>query len=104
MNGDVIVNYEDYNSNTIKDIVIGLFRSTNFKISDVKGENKIILSMYDTISDNTEVSGEIDLEKLNVLMKALNNIKRQKEYESERNETKEWLLIEIWKYKIMSIR
>ena len=89
MNGDVIVNYEDYNSNTIKDIVIGLFRSTNFKISDVKGENKIILSMYDTISDNTEVSGEIDLEKLNVLMKALNNIKRQKEYESERNETKE---------------
>ena len=97
MNGDVIVNYEDYNSNTIKDIVIGLFRSTNFKISDVKGENKIILSMYDTISDNTEVSGEIDLEKLNVLMKALNNIKKQKEYESERNETKEWLLIEIWK-------
>ena len=89
MNRDVIVNYEDYNSNTIKDIVIGLFRSTNFKISDVKGENKIILSMYDTISDNTEVSGEIDLEKLNVLMKALNNIKRQKEYESERNETKE---------------
>ena len=89
MNGDVIVNYQDYNSNTIKDIVIGLFRSTNFKISDVKGENKIILSMYDTISDNTEVSGEIDLEKLNVLMKALNNIKRQKEYESERNETKE---------------
>ena len=89
MNGDVIVNYEDYNSNTIKDIVIGLFRSTNFKISDVKGENKIILSMYDTISDNTEVSGEIDLEKLNVLMKALNNIKKQKEYESERNETKE---------------
>ena len=89
MNGDVIVNYEDYNSNTIKDIVIGLFRSTNFKISDVKGENKIILSMYDTISDNTEVSGEIDLERLNALMKALNNIKKQKEYESERNETKE---------------
>ena len=82
---DVEVSYKNYNKNIIEEIKIGLFDNVEMKIA--RSENDLVnVSMYDIISENIEVEGGLDLEKLNTIVKAFNLIKKQIEMEKEDEE------------------
>lgn len=79
----VTVCYSDFNSNEIEKIEMSLFNNILFEAIVKDYENDIVvLSMKDKISSNVELSGEIDYDALNSLLKALSTIKKQ----LERNE------------------
>ena len=82
---DVEVSYKNYNKNIIEEIKISLFDNVEMKIA--RSENDLVnVSMYDVISENIEVEGGLDLEKLNTIVKAFNLIKKQIEMEKEDEE------------------
>lgn len=77
-NNQVKVVYSEYSSApVIKEIELELVKDTMLKLScDMEGK-QLCISMADTITDNTEISGKLDCDKLNALIRALAQIRNQ---------------------------
>lgn len=74
----VRVLYSEYSPTpVIKEIELELVKDTVLRLSCNKDERQIGISMADTITENTEISGKLDYDKLNALIKALAQIRNQ---------------------------
>lgn len=81
MSDGVTVKYREYGNNSIaeeiefelvKDILLKL------KCSEEDEENgTVVISMADTITANTELEGKLDYRKLNILIRALSQLRNQ---------------------------
>jgi len=79
-NNQVKVVYSKYSSTpVIKEIELELVKDTTLKLTCDAERNQLCISMADTITDNTEISGKMDLDKLNALIRALAQIRNQLE-------------------------
>ena len=79
-NNQVKVVYSEYSSTpVIKVIELELVKDTTLKLICDAERNQLCISMADTITDNTEISGRMDLDKLNALIRALAQMRNQLE-------------------------
>ncbi len=77
-NGQVKVVYSEYGSTpVIKEIELELVKDTMLKLSCDMDEKQLCISMADAITENTEISGKLDFDKLNVLIRALAQVRNQ---------------------------
>ncbi len=77
-NNQVRVVYSEYGSTpVIKEIELELVKDTTLKLAcDMEGR-QLCISMADSITENTEISGKLDCDKLNALIRALAQIRNQ---------------------------
>lgn len=77
-NNQVKVVYSEYSSDpVIKEIELELVKDTMLKLTCDMESRHLCISMADTITDNTEISGKLDCDKLNALIRALAQIRNQ---------------------------
>ena len=78
MADNVIVSYTDYNNFPIaQQIQFEFVEDLCLTLKFLKDEKAVSICMADTITDNTELEGTLDFEKLNVLIKALSQLRNQ---------------------------
>lgn len=81
MQRNVIVNYSEYSNNpVVQDIEFELIKDISLKLKYNKHDKCVSICMSDKISDNTELEGKLDNDKLNVLIRALSTLKNQINY------------------------
>ena len=74
----VIINYSDYSNNPIiQEADFELFQDIAFKLKYNDDDKNISICMFDMISDNTELEGKLDLDKIIILIKVLSQLKNQ---------------------------
>jgi len=74
----VRVVYSEYSSVPVmKEVELELVQDTLLKLSCDMTEKQVSISMADTITDNTELSGRLDFEALNTLIRVLAQIRNQ---------------------------
>ena len=73
---DVTIQYSSYNNNPIaKQIEFELIENIILKLK--YNGNNVTICMSDAITANTELEGTLSYEKLNVLIKILNQLRNQ---------------------------
>ena len=78
MKNGVTVNYSEYSSNPVaQEIEFELIKDVLLKMKYNKDEKCVSMCMSDKISDNTELEGKLDYDKLNVLIRALSQLRNQ---------------------------
>ena len=78
MKNGVTVNYSEYSNNPVaQEIEFELVKDISLKLRYEKCEKCVSMCMADKISDNTELEGKLDYDKLNVLIRALSQLRNQ---------------------------
>lgn len=78
MKSGVTVNYSDYSNNPVaQEIEFELVKDIALKLRYDKCDKCVAMCMSDKISDNTELEGKLDYDKLNVLIRALSQLRNQ---------------------------
>lgn len=78
MQNSVKINYSEYSNNPIaQEIEFELIKDIVLKLKYIEEKEEVILSMADTITANTELEGTLDYEKINVLIRALSQLRNQ---------------------------
>lgn len=78
METGVIVNYSDYSSNPVaQEIEFELVQDISLKLRYNEQTKDVSICMADKITDNTELEGKLDYDKLNVLLRALSQLRNQ---------------------------
>ncbi len=79
MNNNVTINYSDYSNSspTAEEIKFELAEDKLLTLKYNKSDRNVAIAMADTISDNTELQGILDLDKINVLIRALSQLRNQ---------------------------
>jgi len=73
----VKVIYSDYLNSMADEITFELLTDIILKLKYDKENEGLIIGMSDKITDNTELSGKLDFEGLNTLIKSLTIIRNQ---------------------------
>ncbi len=74
----VCVKYSDYSNTPVaQEIEFELVKDISLKLKYNEDEKDVSICMSDMISDNTELEGKLDFNKLNVLIRALSQLKNQ---------------------------
>lgn len=74
----VIINYKDYSSNPVaKEIEFELVKDISLKLKYNEQTKDVSICMADKITDNTELEGKLDYDKLNILLRALSQLRNQ---------------------------
>lgn len=77
-NDTVKVEYKKYDSFPIASgIEFELIKDIVLRLDYLENEGNIQITMSDAITDNTEISGKLDYDKINVLIRALSQIRNQ---------------------------
>lgn len=77
-NDAVKVEYKKYDSSPIASgIEFELIKDIVLRLDYLENEGNIQITMSDAITDNTEISGKLDYDKINVLIRALSQIRNQ---------------------------
>jgi hypothetical protein len=77
-NNDVTVQYSEYTNNPVaKEISFELLPDILLSLKYEADEESVSISMSDTISANTELEGKLDYDGLNVLIRALTQLRNQ---------------------------
>lgn len=78
MNNNVSINYSEYGTSTVaQDISFELADNILLKLVYDKKNKSISVSMLDMISDNTQLEGNLDYDKVNLLIKVLSQLSNQ---------------------------
>lgn len=79
MNNNVTISYSDYSNNSpiAEEIKFELAEDKLLTLRYNKAAKNVAIAMADTISDNTELEGTLDIDKINVLIRALSQLKNQ---------------------------
>lgn len=78
MNDNVKINYSEYSSNPVaQEIEFELIKDIALKLKYVKEGKEVVISMADTITANTELEGRLYYEKINILIRALSQLRNQ---------------------------
>lgn len=76
-NWNVTVHYSDYSNNPVaQEIEFELVKDILLKLKYNK-DNSISVCMSDMISENTELEGKLNYDKINVLIKSLSQFRNQ---------------------------
>lgn len=78
-NNDVIIKYKRFDNNhpIMSEIQFELVENTILKLIYDENAEEILICMSDSISDNLELEGRLNPEKINTLIKALSQLKNQ---------------------------
>lgn len=77
-NDNVTINYSEYSNNPVaQEIEFELIKDIVLKLKYEKKIKEVIISMADTITANTELEGKLDYEKVNILIRALSQLRNQ---------------------------
>lgn len=77
-NNNVMINYSEYSSNPIaQEIEFELIKDIILKLKYDEENREVIISMADTITANTELEGKLDYKKVNILIRALSQLRNQ---------------------------
>lgn len=74
---EVCVKYSDFLNSITDEITFELLTDVILKLKYNPESNSITISMEDKITDNTELHGRLDLDRLNTLIKTLILIRNQ---------------------------
>lgn len=74
---EVNIKYSDYLKDVIDEISFELLTDTILHLKYDQNNPSLMISMADKITDNTELHGHLDLEGVNVLIRALSIIRNQ---------------------------
>jgi hypothetical protein len=79
MNNNVTISYSDYSNNSpvAEEIKFELAKDKLLTLRFNEVNNNVSITMADTISENTELNGILDLNKINVLIRSLSLFKNQ---------------------------
>lgn len=81
---NVKVVYSEFSDNSVaQEIEFELLTDVILNIKYDTEQKGVVMTMSDKITDNTELTGLLDEEKLAVLIKSLNQMRRQLKTESE---------------------
>lgn len=69
--------YSDFLNSITDEVTFELLTDIILKLKYDSGSASIIMSMEDKITDNTELHGSLDLDRLNTLIKTLTIIRNQ---------------------------
>ena len=77
-NNGVNINYSDYSNNPIiQEADFELFQDIAFQLKYNEDDANVSICMSDMISENTELEGKLDLDKIIILIKVLSQLKNQ---------------------------
>lgn len=77
-NTNVTINYSEYGTSTVaQDISFELADNILMKLVYDKKNKSVSVSMLDMISDNTQLEGSLDYDKVNLLIKVLSQLSNQ---------------------------
>ncbi len=74
---EVYIKYSDFLNSITDEVSFELITDIILKLKFDPESASIIMSMEDKITDNTELHGSLDLDRLNTLIKALTIIRNQ---------------------------
>ena len=74
---EVYTKYSDFLNSVIDEITFELLTDITLKLKYDPESASLIMSMEDKITDNTELHGSLDLDRLNTLIKTLTIIRNQ---------------------------
>lgn len=74
---EVYMKYSDFLNSITDEVTFELLTDIILKLKYDSGSASIIMSMEDKITDNTELHGSLDLDRLNTLIKTLTIIRNQ---------------------------
>lgn len=74
---EVYVKYSDFLNSITDEITFELLTDVILKLKYNPNSDSITISMEDKITDNTELHGSLDLDRLNTLIKTLALIRNQ---------------------------
>ena len=78
MRSQVHIDYSDYSNTPVaQQIEFELVQDISLKLKYNADEKDVSICMSDMISENTELEGRLDLNKISVLIKALSQLKNQ---------------------------
>lgn len=78
MNNNVAINYSEYGTSTVaQDISFELADNILLKLVYDKKNKSVSVSMLDMISDNTQLEGSLDYDKVNLLIRVLSQLSNQ---------------------------
>ena len=69
--------YSDFLNSITDEVTFELLTDIILKLKYDSGSASVIMSMEDKITDNTELHGSLDLDRLNTLIKTLTIIRNQ---------------------------
>lgn len=74
---EVYMKYSDFLNSVADEVSFELLTDIILKLKYDPDTESLIMSMEDKITDNTELHGSLDLDKLNILIKTLAIIRNQ---------------------------
>lgn len=74
---EVYMKYSDFLNSITDEVIFELLTDIILKLKYDPDSSSLIMSMEDKITDNTELQGSLDLDKLNTLIKTLTIIRNQ---------------------------
>ena len=74
---EVYMKYSDFLNSITDEVTFELLTDIILKLKYDSGSASVIMSMEDKITDNTELHGSLDLDRLNTLIKTLTIIRNQ---------------------------
>lgn len=74
---EVYMKYSDFLNSITDEVTFELLTDTILKLKYDPASASLIMSMEDKITDNTELHGSLDLDRLNTLIKTLTIIRNQ---------------------------
>ena len=74
---EVFTKYSDFLNSIVDEISFELLTDVTLKLKYDLETGSLIMSMEDKITDNTELHGNLDLDRLNTLIKTLTIIRNQ---------------------------
>lgn len=78
MDTNVTINYSEYGTSTVaQDVSFELADNILMKLVYDKKNKSVSVSMLDMISDNTQLEGSLDYDKVNLLIKVLSQLSNQ---------------------------
>ncbi len=84
---EVLMKYSDYLNLITNEISFELMTDIILKMKYNPQTGTLLMSMSDKITDNMELHGSLDLDRLNILIKTLSIIRNQiKESQNKKNE------------------
>lgn len=74
---EIYMKYSDFLNSITDEVAFELLTDTILKLKYDQDSESLIMSMKDKITDNTELHGSLDLDRLNILIKTLTIIRNQ---------------------------
>lgn len=83
---EVYMKYSDFLNSVTDEVTFELLTDIILKLKYDSASESLVMSMEDKITDNTELHGSLDLDRLNTLIKTLTIIRNQIK-ESQKGDT-----------------